>query len=63
MVGGLRVVVAGCTCEWWWQVVLVYGGVSFIIFYYYFLKLCRSVIFNFLMCCDIKIEHLMKDVL
>ena len=42
---------------------LVYGGVSFIIFYYYFLKLCRSVIFNFLMCCDIKIEHLMKDVL
>ena len=26
MVGGLLLVVAGCTYGWWWQAVLLYGG-------------------------------------
>ena len=44
------------------RAMLVYGGVvlGFIIFFFLFRK---SFIWNILMCCDIKIEYLINDVL
>ena len=40
---------------------LVYGGVDFINYLFFFLKFCRSVIYSSLMCCDIKIKHLINE--
>ena len=40
---------------------LIYSGVGFINFF--FLNSVRNVIYNILMCCDIKIEHLMNGEL
>ena len=52
----------GCTCGWWQRIVLVYGGVDFInYFILFFFKFCRSVIYSSLMCCDIKIKHLINE--